>query len=327
VSQQPGIGPQRIRASGVVDSNGVGIITFDFTGYLTGRRGAITRMIAGVAIPAGELANIASDAFQRVVAGGWGSSDSGQPWTIIANPEAGPGAFLVNGTEGHIDTSSVAGLFHIAMMGLSVQDATILGTIGLPVLGTASVFGHNARVVDTNNYVGAHTTGNVSPFTIRLDKRVAGVDTTLIQTTKALVMPCKCRFTLDGNTLSGKWWNTTDPEPDAYDISTGLNVPAPIAGGVGFQSFTTGTVPHRTLDDLLVSSATPSSPHWDAYIGDISNPSNIVDSSQGVALLRWVPALVNGQPISQGDVLSIVALEGTPGTQLVASCYLVTEPV
>lgn len=67
-------------------------------------------------------------------------------------------------------------------------------------------------------------------------------------------------------------------------------------------------------------------PTWDAFIGDLSDPSNLVDSSQGTRLPKWVPALVNGQPISQGDILTIVAY-GNPGTQLVASCYLASQVV
>lgn len=312
---QPAIGPQRIRSSGTVGNDGLGLIVFDFTGYLSGRRGAITRMIAGLATPVGELIDIANDTFSRTVANTWGNADSGQAWTVTG------AGWDVAGGVGTTPTT----LLNINTLPLNIQDCTVLSHLpNLPGAATAK-HGLVGRHVDASNYVYASIDGS-TPKNQIIVKRVAGVETTIASTTRTgLPTDLNHRLTFDGTVVSYKVWDSSLSEPAAYDIQSGL-APTPVSSNFGIY-FAPPSGGSQQYDTFLVSSATPQAPTWDAYIGDVHNPSNLVDSSQGVALPRWVPALVNGQPVSQGDVLTIVATGGSPGSDLVASCYLVTEPV
>jgi hypothetical protein len=64
---------------------------------------------------------------------------------------------------------------------------------------------------------------------------------------------------------------------------------------------------------------------WFAFIGDLADPTNIADSSQGQVLTSWAPQLVNGQPMRQGDQLSIAAYDGPTGSEITVGCYLAVE--
>jgi hypothetical protein len=314
----------RIRTSAIVDDDGLGRLEFDFTGYLTGRRGVITRMIAGVAVGVGELADLASDSFTRTVVDGWGSADVGGTYALSGvDPAAN---FDVDGDEGTI-TGGTQGA-HLATLPLALTNCTMLATfVNLGTGGAGDRYGLAARYVDVNNFVVGGVSGNASPWTIYIRQVVGGVDTLIVSTTKALTFPVNCRFTLDDQVLSVRAWNDDGtPEPADFDIATGAT-PAAVAGSVGCYYNAPAGVFTRRYDDFLVSTAEPANPTWDAYIGDTQNPGNLIDSSQGVVIPRWVPALVNGQPVSQGDILTIVAIGGTPGSQLVASCYLSSEVV
>jgi hypothetical protein len=314
----------RIRTSATIDANGLGLLVFDFTGYLSGRRGVITRMIAGLAVGVGELADLASDSFTRTVVDGWGSADVGGTYVLSGvDPAAN---FDVDGDEGTI-TGGTQGA-HLATLPLNVVNCTMLASfVNLGGGGASERYGLAARYVDVNNYVAGGVSGNASPWTLHIRQVVGGVDTQLVSTTKALTFPVNCRFTLDDQVLSVKAWNDDgSPEPADFDIAAG-NGPTAVAGSVGcYYNAPAGTFTRR-YDDFLVSTAEPANPTWDAYIGDPQNPGNLIDSSQGIALPRWVPSLVNGQPIFQGDALTIAAIGGTPGSELVASCYLASEAV
>ncbi len=64
---------------------------------------------------------------------------------------------------------------------------------------------------------------------------------------------------------------------------------------------------------------------WFAFIGLPLNPDDLADSSQGDSLPSWSPQLVNGQPMRQGDQLSIVAFDAPAGSVIHVSAYLTLE--
>src|SRR6266508_3929800 len=84
----------RVRAKGTADTNGVALVPLDFSRYLIGARGVVTRLIASVAITVGDLLR---DRFERTVAaGGWGTPDLGPTWVTLELPTT----FSVNGSRG-----------------------------------------------------------------------------------------------------------------------------------------------------------------------------------------------------------------------------------
>lgn len=101
-----------------------------------------------------------------------------------------------------------------------------------------------------------------------------------------------------------------------------------ISPGIGFLTFDftpylQGKIGIITrLIAAIVQVGVPVIPSWDAYIGDPNDAKNLVDSSQGQLLPRWVPALTNGQPIRNNETLTIIAKQTTPGTKLISGCYL-----
>lgn len=321
----------RIRTAATVDATGQGLLVFNFTGYLTGRRGTITRMIASVAESGGALLR---DNFGRTVAaGGWGTPDFGPAW--VALEEAA--TLSVDGARGRSSTAVVTrNAIHSP---IAATDAEILYLLTRADTGTGGSTTDQARallrVQNLDNYyyaaVGNFFTANAQ--SIRISKRVAAVETDLVSSVlsvNALLPPIWTRFSVIGTALAMKAWRYGDDEPIAPSLTT-TDAAIATAGGAGWGSTAPGaTAEDFSIDSLVVapgSAVVTVSPTWDAFIGDTSNPSNLIDSSQGVILPRWVPALVNGQPVSQGDILTIVASGGTPGQKLVASCYLASEVV
>lgn len=322
------LGAQRIRAEpATIDSDGQGVLVFDFAGYMTGRRGIATRLIAGIA-PGGPASQVLADSFTRVVAANsWGSPDIGPAYTIPAGT-----LFSVNGTRGLKGTAAEGQAMAVAAVG--AENGNAVATLSNMNLTLSRVYGINARQVGT---VGVQCwVGNAAPpnLGIALCAGDIGVtDTVQLVASSKVFATLLIRMRLDWNdlTLRAKFWDSIDPEPNDFDLAvTSPSIPAPVPGGVGiFGNSGPGTNLRFDADDFEVFSvpAAPLAPTWEAYIGDPNDPTNLVDSSQGIALPRWVPALVNGQPIFQGDVLRIVATGGSPGETLVASCYLITEPV
>lgn len=326
------LGAQRIRAIPTeIGTDETGDITFDFTSYLQGRRGIVTRMIAGIVASGAGQALL--DSFTRTVAANaWGTPDVG-PTYQTSGSHSGT-QYSVDGDQGK-DGPGGGGLAtngNQVFSPVAVADGQIVGTLSDTgsTPNAATVQGLIARALDASNFIAADIQGNASPYTIQLAHRnAAAADTVLISTTKALTAPIRCRLSFEGSTMQGKWWTETDPEPSTFDLS--VTTPNILTGGGGMGGRMRDAAAWSGVlfwDDLEgLDQPTAANPTWDAYIGSPDDPTNLIDSSQGIALPRWVPSLVNGQPVFQGDVLHIVADGGRAGDLLVASCYLVTEPV
>ncbi len=317
---QPEIGPQRIRSSGVIGSDGIGVIPFDLTGYLTGRRGVITRMIAGLSI--GRAATLAQDSFTRTVASGWGSPSIGPDYLVFGN-----NASSVNGSQGILNNNSSSNTrFEVLPLDVGSCDITFL--IASVAASPSDWVSAIILFKDTGNfYRFTYSIAAGDPRTLTIAKQVGGSGTVLATTTKNGAPPVKLRFRKAGTLLQGKMWVASALEPTTWDLEFDDNPPGLDGiGAVGAAAVTFTATIAANIDDLLVV-GTVENPIWDAYIGEPSDPSNLVDSSQGVALPRWVPSLVNGLPVSSGDVLTIVASDGAAGSELVASLYLTSAPV
>jgi hypothetical protein len=302
----------KLLALAKADANGRAVASLVFPANAIGRTGVISRLIASVATPFSNPA--LSDNFNRTVAaGGWGTpSTVGPPYSVIAGTVA---RFAVNGTQGTIAidpaTQAIA-----SPIGLSDMNAYVH-------LTGSNATGLIVRAIDGNNYYFATIAaagGVYTSNTLTLAKRVAGAESNLITNATCTLgqTDAQMRLQVSGNNLSATAWNLGVNEPAPQAIAIDLDLAA--ASGVGCRK-TDNLVGTATYDDLLVTSA-GLTPSWDAYLGDPTNPVNLRDSSAGVALSRWVPSLVNGQPFYSGDVLNIVATGASPGQQITVTSYL-----
>ena len=118
------------------------------------------------------------DTFTRTVAAGWGTADSGQPWTVTSGAAAD---HSVNGTRGVHTTTTINSVYEDTLDAGS-PNVRFYAEIRVPVLPTGAQINtrHEFRRTDGNNYYAAlvefMTSGAVQ---LSLVKIVAGVQTFL----------------------------------------------------------------------------------------------------------------------------------------------------
>jgi hypothetical protein len=133
-----------------------------------------------------------------------------------------------------------------------------------------------------------------------------------------LPFPVSGHLSIVGSRLEGSLWTTS--EPTTPDMATS-DLSITTAGGAGC-GFVRNAVANATIDfDNLTAAGAAPTPTWNAYVGPITELTNIVDSSIS-PLTRWVPQLVNGQRLFPGQILSIVASGAPAGSQLVANAQV-----
>lgn len=312
----------RVKASGVAGADGRALLVPDFSSYLLGARGIVTRLIASI-VETG--AAVLRDTFTRTVAAGnWGTPDLGPAW--VALEEAG--TLSVNGARGVCGPTLVTRAAIASPIGLADMELLFAVTNVEPLGSSTDEVRALLRVQDAANYYWASWQPPLT-VTLQIGRRLAGVETVLATMTKdSVTVPFNIRASIIGNALAMRAWNLFSTEPAAPDLTTtDGNIAAAGGAGCGFTSPGAGASTWN-IDELVAASGAaivPVNPSWRAFIGDLSNPTNLVDSSQGTLLSSWVPALVNGQPIFQGDVLTVVADGAPEGTEVALSCYLAVE--
>ena len=176
---------------------------------------------------------IARDLFSRVVAGGWGSTTTGQAW---ANTGGAAGDYSVNGSVGVVSNGSL-NVTRITTFDTGFSDHDTMYTWITPAAvptGTGPFSnGLLVRYTDTNNYYFAHVDINVgNTVTLRIRKRVLGVNTNITETFTLPVTHVGSnqyiiRAAVCGNTIKAKAWVSTVAEPDwiltvrDFDLTTG----------------------------------------------------------------------------------------------------------
>lgn len=160
---------------------------------------------------------IGDDDFARTVAaGGWGTASDGKVYTL--NGTAGD--FSVNGSAGLIIPTAAANREAWVNIGGPDQDVSIDVTMSDSQDTTNPTWGGVvARLTDASNYYRA-TMRYINPSTVqlRLDKRVAGVETNLATVTlpalaPAATTPRTVRLQVVGTYIRAKVWDTDAPEP------------------------------------------------------------------------------------------------------------------
>jgi hypothetical protein len=304
--------PLRIRAQATADSDGRCVLDQAAGLIIPGGPGdhwVITRMIA--AVPGGQSATRVSDSFNRVVGQGWGTPNIGPPWVIVS----GNGA-SVTGTVGQTTATND---MEVDPAGLTDADLYLQVPLGgvpaasvrINLMGRASSSANSGYGLEV---LGSGALNSVN--TVSLIRWDAGVRTILATVSPgAISVPITMHLRMISGVLSGSYWATTEPAtPQVSAVDSTYSV-----GGVGFYRGGSGAGTVQ-VDNLLALAAAPT-PIWDAYIGDPNQLANIIDSSV-TAVSRWIPALVNGQPINPGDPFAVVATGMSAGAQAVLSMYL-----
>lgn len=307
---------QHVRQQGIFDS--AGEVTIEVVPARPGRPVTLSRLVAAVGLGTSDV--VLQDGFERVVATGWGTPDIGEPWAAIEGAETD---FNVSGTVGVIEAST--NQREIAS-GIDAADLDILVQHVNNGPGAANNF---YRVIarlqsDETAYALTAISDASSAWTsLAIQTRNAGG---VYSTIAVTVLPAAVdegggfmRFTLSGPNLSGSVWNAVEPAvPQVSAVDLSISAP----GGVGVGSDLTAAVV-SSWDNLYVVTG-GAAPIWDAFLNDSTQLQNLVDSSVD-GTNRWIPQVVNGQRLEQGEKLIVVGRGGPPGQTAILSGYMVHD--
>lgn len=178
------------------------------------------------------------DTFGRTVAGGWGSTDTGQPWSTVGNAAD----FSVGSGYGAVAQPTV-GIAHLTLTPAPSADVDLYVDVATSVLASgASLFaGPIVRAVSNADWYGARldfTTSAGIALTVR--KRVANVESQLASFTTTLTHTAgtfyRVRFQAAGSTLRAKVWAAGAAEPGQWQIEV-TDTALTAAASVGTRSF------------------------------------------------------------------------------------------
>ncbi|MGN6607604.1 MAG: PKD domain-containing protein [Jatrophihabitans sp.] len=235
--------------------------TYTVTLTVTDNRGGTGTTVHTVTV----TAVVASDAFSRTVASGWGTADQGGAWSVTGTSNR----FAVGNGVGTV-TAEAAGVCPTSYLN-AVSQLNVNAVIDASVSkssGNGSYVELIARHSGTSDYrlkVLYRADGTVQAI---LSRVVSGTDTAL----KTLVVPSltytagvplRIRFVVSGNgttTVSGTIWPVTGTEPASPQISaTDSTASLQAAGSFGLQSYVAGNataVPVVfTYDNLSVATS------------------------------------------------------------------------
>ncbi|GGV86691.1 hypothetical protein GCM10010294_67610 [Streptomyces griseoloalbus] len=204
-----------------------------------------------------------SDAFQRTVAGGWGTTDAGQAWTTDGGSSGdysvSPGAGAVA-----VGTLNVSRYCLLPAPGANWDQAVSLATSA--VASGGSMFpALAARYQDASNtYLARVQFAPGGTITLSLRKRVAGTETQLASYTSTLThqagVPVRVRWQGTGSTLRARIWADGRTEPDAWHV-TATDTSLAAAGQIGMRTIlssdNTNTLPVTVRWSGLEVSASP----------------------------------------------------------------------
>jgi hypothetical protein len=218
---------------------------------------------------------IATDTYSRTVSGGWGTADSGHPYTVTGVASD----YSVGDGVGRIDISALNSERQARLLTVSAADVRVSARFRLPAmpLGGSFIAYLIARFESSSNYImaGAHVAPS-GAVTLRTIARSGAVTTTLSpDVTPGVTLAAGEWLNVEleaegtGTTVIRlKAWKEGAAKPSAWQMereTTLVGVQAAGAGAVrGFMSSTmTNALPYRMeVDDLLVENlaAAPTPP-------------------------------------------------------------------
>jgi hypothetical protein len=223
---------------------------------VTDNLGATTPLARTVTVtaPPGAVL-LANDTFTRTVAGGWGTGETGGPWTMSSAANSS-----VNGTTGSL--IHAVGTTRRAMLNnVSVADVDITGQVASNKATTAGhiVAGLIARQVNATDYYQARARllpgGSVALQLTRGSTSVLLANVTVAGLSYAPGDVLNIRFQVTGagtTTLNAKLWRVGTPEPAAWQLTaTDTTATLQGAGAIGFESYISGSATNAPVTVTL----------------------------------------------------------------------------
>lgn len=171
--------------------------------------------VGGEQVTASAVGVFATDAFTRVVAGGWGGD-----WT----PDAGAADFSVNGTRAVISTTAGSGRT-ARMLNRTAVDVDAFATFDVQQTPTGATMelSLGARRTGNDRYSVSVEFTTAGQFVAYLGKNVSGVGTTFGTVTAATTYTpgtgVRVRLRVFGSTLQAKAWLASGAEPSAWGLT------------------------------------------------------------------------------------------------------------
>lgn len=231
--------------------------TYTITLTVTDNDGAVdttTRSVTVAADPGGALA---ADAFGRTVGSGWGSADSGGPWTVGGSTSF----YSVAGGEGRMNLAAGRGTSaYLGSVFSSDSDTTV--TLALDRIGNGggTFFGVIARKVGGAEYRGKVKVDSGGLVTVQLTRLSGTSETTLGQFATGLDVAAGQQLQLrvqatgtSPTTLRAKAWRSGTAEPVNWQLTTTDNTVAALQapGNVGLLAYLSGSATNAPVNALF----------------------------------------------------------------------------
>lgn len=221
--------------------------------------GTVVRTVTVASPPPGGA--LAADAFERTVSNGWGTADTGGAWTLVGTPSR----FSVSGGEGRlaIPVGGGGGAVYLDEVASTQTDLTLSVTLDAVPVGGGVFVSFVGRRVGTQEY---RTKVRITPdgmVVLYLVRAAPGSEATLAVTAPAGISfqagdRLRIRMQATGTsptTLSAKVWESTQPEPADWQLtSSDSTAGLQASGGVGVFGYVapevTGLPVVLRVDDL-----------------------------------------------------------------------------
>ena len=205
------------------------------------------------------LNSLERDTFTRVTSNGWGTSETGQTYTLSGGVV---GDYNTTGTVATINLTSANVSREVTVVGLSRADQDILCTISVNKIPATSdvALQARARYVDaSNHYVFSFEFMTSGSTRVVLTKIVAGAPTVLGTFTAGTFIAndqYTYRISLNGTAVRCKYWKTSGTEPGGWGLNF-IDAGVTAAGGLLLYNIAlTGTsnLPIvASFDNLVIS--------------------------------------------------------------------------
>ncbi|NAZ81401.1 PKD domain-containing protein, partial [Kineococcus sp. R8] len=233
-----------------------------------GATGTVTRDVTVTAAPAGPVV-VARDTFARTVTGGWGTAETGGPWSVTG----GAANFSVAGGVGRVQTATAGATSTALLNGAASDDTDLRFSFALDkaTTGGGVFFTAIGRRVDASTDYRS-TTKVLSDGRVNLSvvRRTGGTETSLQAVTVAGLTAApaarlQVRVQVRGTgttTVRAKVWLDGTAEPTAWQVSrTDTTAALQAAGSTGFSMYLSGSATNAplvaSLDDVVVQRGVP----------------------------------------------------------------------
>ncbi len=228
---------------------------------VTDNDGATATTASTVTVGGAPAQFLASDAFNRALATGWGTADAGGTWTLNGSSSyfsVGNGAGTINLAAGRGPSA------YLASVSTAASDSKVTVNVDKVGNGGGTFAGIIGRRVGTSEYRGKLKIDAAGAVSLQLTRLSGGTETTLSQSGTGLTVQAgqslNIRLLVTGTgttTLQSKVWRTGTAEPGnwqatATDTAAGLQG----AGAAGLLAYLSGSATNAPVnvrfDDFTV---------------------------------------------------------------------------